>query len=154
VNYTLRPATSADREFAIELNRISMRPYFAELTAWNDLIGRAEMERRWAADPYHIIMVSGVRAGFLATVEREGLLILKHIEIVPQFRGQGLGAAIIRELIAKARMENMGVTLYVLKTNPARQLYERLGFTVVEELDTGWRGVKYRMVNPCPKGER
>ena len=143
--YDLRPGTDDDVEFAIELNRTSMLPYLHELPQWNDRIGRAEMERRWAGDPYQIIIVGETRAGMLALGRRGGQVILKHIELMPEFRGKGIGAAIVQEVIEQARAEGLGVTLHVLKSNPAIRLYERLGFRIVEEVDTGWRGVKFKM---------
>ena len=143
--YQLRPATADDLEFAIELNRISMKPYLAELPDWTDEIGRNEMQRRWAADPYQIILIDGNRAGMLVVTERDGLRILKHVELMPEYQGRGIGSAVIREVVANASREGLGVTLYVLTSNPARRLYERLGFVVTETVDTGLYGVKYRM---------
>ena len=35
--------------------------------------------------------------------------------------------------------------LMVLNVNPAKRLYERLGFRTVEEIDTGQKGIKCRM---------
>jgi hypothetical protein len=39
----------------------------------------------------------------------------------------------MRILIEEAARENKAVTLGVVKTNPARRLYERLGFSVTHE---------------------
>jgi ribosomal protein S18 acetylase RimI-like enzyme len=146
VVYTLRTGTDADLEFALELNRLSMLPYLAELPEWTEAIGRAEMERRWAADQYQIILVDGERAGMLAQAQRDNQVVLKHIELMPEYQGRGIGSAVIRDVIEQARSKGLSVTLHVLKSNPARGLYERLGFRVVEEVDTGWRGVKFKMV--------
>jgi len=45
---------------------------------------------------------------------------------------------------------NLTVTLMVLNVNPAKRLYERLGFRTVEELDTGQKGIKCRMEAAAP----
>jgi ribosomal protein S18 acetylase RimI-like enzyme len=59
------------------------------------------------------------------------------VEILPAFRGRGLGSAIVRDLLAEAHARSVPVTLQVLKENPrARGLYERLGFAVTGETDT------------------
>ena len=64
---------------------------------------------------------------------------------MPEYQGRGTGTAIILDLIAQARALQLPVTLHVLDVNPARSLYERLGFRIVAEVDAGPNGVKYLM---------
>ncbi len=59
------------------------------------------------------------------------------IAILPAFRGQGLGTACLRELMQDASSLSIHVEIH----NPARRLYERLGFTAEGEL----QGVHQRM---------
>jgi GNAT superfamily N-acetyltransferase len=49
---------------------------------------------------------------------------------------QGLGTAIIKHLLRQASQQNMPASLQVLEVNPARQLYERLGFRAIGETAT------------------
>ncbi len=56
-----------------------------------------------------------------------------QIQIAPALQGQGLGTALLLECIAQARAAGKDITLHVLKANPARRLYERLGFVVEAE---------------------
>jgi ribosomal protein S18 acetylase RimI-like enzyme len=46
-------------------------------------------------------------------------------------RGQGVGELLIRALIAEATGRGLRLSLNVRDTNPARRLYERMGFRVV-----------------------
>jgi ribosomal protein S18 acetylase RimI-like enzyme len=46
-------------------------------------------------------------------------------------RGQGVGEALIRALLTKASSRGLRLSLNVRQTNPARRLYERLGFHYV-----------------------
>jgi ribosomal protein S18 acetylase RimI-like enzyme len=55
------------------------------------------------------------------------------IALVPECRGQGIGTALIRSLMAEARAGGADVTLYVERFNPAFRLYTRLGFEPVED---------------------
>jgi ribosomal protein S18 acetylase RimI-like enzyme len=55
------------------------------------------------------------------------------ISLVPEARGRGIGAAILRDIQAEAEALGRSVTIHVEKNNPARSLYERLGFGVVED---------------------
>jgi ribosomal protein S18 acetylase RimI-like enzyme len=52
---------------------------------------------------------------------------LVDIALLPKFRKQGYGSAAIRELFELGKP----VTLHVSIDNPARNLYERLGFVEV-----------------------
>jgi ribosomal protein S18 acetylase RimI-like enzyme len=53
---------------------------------------------------------------------------------LPEHQGRGIGTALLREFINSAHEKGVSATLEVLKANePARRLYERLGFTVVFE---------------------
>lgn len=53
--------------------------------------------------------------------------------VVPEFRGQGIGAAMISDLIQAARNLYPAVSLSVSQGNPAQRLYERLGFRLVKQ---------------------
>src|SRR4051794_1727725 len=57
------------------------------------------------------------------------------IGVADTVRGQGVGGALMRALIAEADARRVGLCLNVRETNPARRLYERLGFNYVP----GWQ---------------
>lgn len=67
---------------------------------------------------------------------RPDLIFLSSIEITPSFQRRGIATRLVRELIHEGQKSNLPVQLYVLKVNPARALYERLGFDIVDETDT------------------
>lgn len=53
--------------------------------------------------------------------------------VVGDLRGRGLGAALVEDSVAEARRLGFDALQFnlVFASNPARQLYERLGFTVI-----------------------
>ncbi|WP_405491442.1 GNAT family N-acetyltransferase [Nocardia sp. NBC_00511] len=53
------------------------------------------------------------------------------IGVAPESRGTGLGTALMSELLEHARVTYPAVSLSVRLENPARRLYQRLGFTDV-----------------------
>jgi ribosomal protein S18 acetylase RimI-like enzyme len=57
----------------------------------------------------------------------EGIHVL-DIAVLPAWRGQGIGTRCLQGLIARAAHRQVPVTLLVAPHNPARRLYERLGF--------------------------
>ena len=50
------------------------------------------------------------------------------IGVKPNARGQGVGEKLMRALIGEAARRGLGLNLSVRSENPARRLYERLGF--------------------------
>jgi ribosomal protein S18 acetylase RimI-like enzyme len=53
------------------------------------------------------------------------------IGVKPQIRGQGVGGMLLDALIAEAARRGVGLCLNVRHDNPARRLYERVGFRLV-----------------------
>lgn len=68
-------------------------------------------------------------AGRLMLGEANGDMRILDILVAPERRGQGIGGAIIAALQQQA---GRSILLHVAKDNPARRLYERLGFRVTE----------------------
>ncbi|WP_349359169.1 GNAT family N-acetyltransferase [Stappia sp.] len=55
------------------------------------------------------------------------------IALLPDARGNGLGRAMMEDVMALARADGLGVGIHVEYNNPAMRLYSRLGFTKRED---------------------
>ncbi len=53
------------------------------------------------------------------------------IGVMPHCRGRGVGETLLDALIAEATRRGVGLCLNVRHDNPARRLYERVGFALV-----------------------
>lgn len=100
-----------------------------------------QMQRRayalqFPAAEHSLIVQDGQPVGRLIVLHDDQAIGLTDIALLPAFRGRGLGSAIIRGLQAEAAAAGKPLQLQVMKTNPARRLYERLGFTVCGETAT------------------
>jgi len=69
---------------------------------------------------------------------------LIDISLVPSQRGRGLGTALLGLLVAQADLQSWSIALHVEPANPARRLYERLGFTLTHP-PTHTQGVYLRL---------
>jgi ribosomal protein S18 acetylase RimI-like enzyme len=56
------------------------------------------------------------------------------IAVRPELLGRGVGGALLARLLELARPHYPGVVLSVRAANPARRLYERHGFIIVDEM--------------------
>lgn len=55
------------------------------------------------------------------------------IAFMPEHRGRGFGAALLRDLMEEAAAVGKAVSIHVEKFNPAMRLYRRLGFARAED---------------------
>ena len=58
---------------------------------------------------------------------------LIDIALLPEHRGKGIGGSLMRQTLDEARLAGKPVRIHVEHNNPARRLYDRLGFRPVED---------------------
>ena len=137
-NITLRPAQPDDEGFLFELYAGTRRE---EMQAWGldgamlDQMLRMQFDGRqgtyrvqFARADHHIIVHEGRSVGRIL-IDRSGTeIVLVDVALLPALRGRGIGTGLLRDLLDEAAEAGRAVRLKVLLTNPARRLYERLGF--------------------------
>lgn len=129
---TFRAASEADVPFLLELRRQTMTEHLQRSGV--EASDSERIERVLANfDCAEIILLSGTPVGLLKVVRSQDNWDLVQIQILPQKQGGGLGGIILKKLLADADEARTAVTLSVLRANPARRLYERLGFRIVGE---------------------
>ena len=146
MDFTLRPATAADREWLWQTKTRCLRRYVEQTWGvWDEASQRARFDDMFDVSEIQVIVLAGGDAGFIAARHAPDEIRLFHIMIAAEFQNQGLGTAVLRELLAVAQVRGVPVRLQVLRVNPARRLYDRLGFAVIEETPTHnrmlWRPV-------------
>jgi GNAT superfamily N-acetyltransferase len=128
----LRPAIREDVPFLLELRCQTMHPHLLA----SGLIPSLEEDMRRVLlrfDCAQVILLANKPVGLLK-VSRDGMdWDLIQIQLTPSLQGQGFGAQLIQSIISQARQAGASLKLDVLKANPARRLYERLGFTTIAE---------------------
>lgn len=106
----------------------------AQKTAFLDMQFRAQhahYQTHYSDALWLVIERDGVAIGRIYLVHWPRELRLIDIAILPEFRGQGAGTAILADLFEEAA--GKPVTIHVEKNNPARTLYARLGFQPIGE---------------------
>ena len=145
---TLRPVTEADREL---LYRIYASTRTAELAQvpWDDAQKEAFLRFQFEAQrqyydqqfpnaAFDVIELGGEPIGRLYVDRRDAEIRLIDIALLPSSRGQGLGGAILADLLAEGRRQGLLVRIHVEQDNPAMRLYRRLGFEKIEEQGVYW----------------
>jgi GNAT superfamily N-acetyltransferase len=95
----------------------------------------AAFRERWNVPEVRIITLDGADIGWLQSMTRDGALFLAQFFVEPAHRRQGIGTEVMNHLIEEAKLAGHAMTLGVVKTNPALQLYQRLGFRTTHDDD-------------------
>lgn len=136
VSYSLRPATVDDYEFVYQLKAVTLKPYVSQIWGWDEPDQRTRFAASFDPAEYQIILFEQQAIGALSVQVEPMAVNLAGIYLLPESQRQGLGTAVITDILISAREAGLPVRLQVLKPNPARRLYERLGFRLVAETDS------------------
>jgi ribosomal protein S18 acetylase RimI-like enzyme len=136
---TLRPAKEGDRVWLRALHHAAMREVVEQIWGWDEAEQDRYFDRAFDIEKVRIVRLDSDDVGAIRIDSFEDCLFLADIEIEPAYQGQGIGTRLILELQNEAGGLGLPVTLQVLKSNRARQLYERLGFVVTGETETHYR---------------
>jgi GNAT superfamily N-acetyltransferase len=80
-----------------------------------------------------LLECDGVPIGRVYIDETAAAVNLVDIALLPERRRRGIGRAVLADLLSQAAERGKPVILYVEKNNPARALYDALGFAVVRD---------------------
>lgn len=112
--------------------------------AWEEGAKEAFLEHQFSAQDHHyrtnypganldVIEVDGAPAGRLYVHRGPAEIRIMDIALAPPFRGRGIGTALLRDLMEEAGASGRALSIHVEVNNPARRLYERLGFVPAGE---------------------
>jgi ribosomal protein S18 acetylase RimI-like enzyme len=127
----VRPARPSDRDFFHELRKAALGPYVEEIWGWNEADQRARSDLVFERYPVEIVEEKGLAIGCLSVVHEDDQDLLELVALLPESQSQGIGSALIAAVQEEAAERGVPLRLSVLANNPARALYERLGFRVV-----------------------
>jgi ribosomal protein S18 acetylase RimI-like enzyme len=151
-NYKIRPATPSDEPFLWEMLYHSLyieagsAPYPREILK-NPQLARYVIGWGRTGDMGFIAIdlnnktPIGVVWSRLATPDDQGFAYVDQqtpelgIAVLPDYRGKGVGTALLDRHLAEAKKFYTAISLSVSPNNPAKRLYERQGFKIVDVCD-------------------
>jgi GNAT superfamily N-acetyltransferase len=151
---SFRPETDEDEAFSRSVYAAS-REEELRVVPWTAeekgafLGSQFEAQRRFYRDQFPaadflVILVDGRPAGRLYVHRAAGEINLVDVALLPAWRNSGVGGALVAELLDESRRTGLPVRLHVEHQNPARRLYDRLGFVPIADLGVyvhmEWRG--------------
>ena len=133
---SLRQADENDLDFLWRLHRATMHDSVEQTWSWEDEDQERRFRRKFEPKRIQIVLHRADPIGALSVDYERTRVFLGVIEIAPEYQRRGIGAYLIRQLCDQADAANLPLELQVLKVNPAKRLYERLGLAIIGETDT------------------
>jgi ribosomal protein S18 acetylase RimI-like enzyme len=140
---SLRDTCPEDEEFLLQVY-YSTRADEMALVPWTDEqkagfvrmqfnAQHAHYHQSFPAADYKIILRHDEPVGRLY-VDKDGETFeILDVTIVPAHRNEGIGSGLLRQLLAEATHERKVVRIHVESYNPSQSLFQRLGFSMIEE---------------------
>jgi len=135
VRYEFKQCEEGDRAWAYALKSEAYREVGErQFGPWDEKFQSGLFAARWNPAISRIVLVGGMPAGLLALEDRGDEWWIDEIQVASEWRGKGIGSAILRDLIDRAREDRKPLRLRVLRENArAQKLYRQLGFLVAGE---------------------
>ena len=138
----LRPITPEDESFLFEVYA-STRADEMKLVPWSEAQQEEFLRMQFTAQhkhyqseypdaDYQIILLHDRSIGRLYVDRRASEIRILDVTLLPEYRNRGIGTPLIQALIAEGKNTGKAVSIYVDNFGGAASLFERLGFSKVE----------------------
>jgi GNAT superfamily N-acetyltransferase len=138
---TLRPIAEGDDAFLYRVYAGTREEELAQVD-WDREQKERFLQMQFAAQHHYymehytgaafqVILVDGQPAGRLYVARWPQEIRIVDIALLAPYRNRGIGSLLLRGLLAEGAQAGKPVTIHVEQFNPARRLYERLGFAKV-----------------------
>jgi GNAT superfamily N-acetyltransferase len=140
---TCRPIHPDDKDFLYAVYAGTRAEELAPLD-WNEEQKTAFLKMQFSAQhqyyqeqfpdaAFKVVLLDGKPIGRLYVERRENEIRVIDIALLPEYRNGGIGTSLLKELIAEADEAHKPVRIHIERFNRALRLYERLGFTKLED---------------------
>lgn len=134
MSFELMRATEADKTFLLTLRKLTMVEHLEKAGLY-----LSDDEHAFRLNDHYecsyLIICSGEKVGTLKYRELAEKIEVMQLQILPESQGKGLGKLVMEAVLGWSKEKRKKIELAVLKANPARSFYERLGFLVTGEDD-------------------
>jgi len=127
MDYTLRPASKEDYQYCYRLTKRNMYDLYCR--HWGGWMA-AEFRNGLVLNNITMVIIAGRRAGYISVKRTPDTIYIDNIQISPAWQGHGIGSDILNRILDGS--DKKSVKLATFDDNPAKRLYERMGFSVVE----------------------
>jgi GNAT superfamily N-acetyltransferase len=134
-NWRFGTPSEADFEPLLAIRIEVMREHLERVFRYKPSRARRIFRQHFDEPGLRLILVNGARAGCVAFRRGQDEIRIDSFYLAPRYHNRGLGAAILKVLLAKADAAALPVRLDVLRGSPADRFYERHGFVKLSQDD-------------------
>jgi len=111
------------------LYEAAMRGHIEAIWGWDPAWQAADFSQAYAKLPTYLIERDGATCGYLQLELRPDDVYVRMLIVAPEARSQGIGAAVLAALVARAARAGRTVCLRVFRINQAAyRFYQRAGW--------------------------
>ena len=139
MKYTFRKCEGTDIQFIYELKEKCFKWHVEKIYGWNGKIQIELTEKEMAEHmtDMNIVQHEGKDIGlFTFYYDDTGDACIGMFAILPEYQGKGIGTQILLNVLEENK--NVRIYLKTYKENPARNLYQRVGFKKYDETEKHW----------------
>ncbi|RQS35443.1 N-acetyltransferase [Burkholderia sp. Bp8992] len=135
MNLTFVPTSQSDAETLVAIRIAAMRDSLERIGRFDPQRARDRFLASFDPALCRFIEADGARAGFYMVRPNADHWLLDHLYIVPAHQGKGIGAAVLREIFARADAQRITVRVGALRDSASNRFYERHGFVQTDEAE-------------------
>ncbi len=140
---SLRPIAPQDDEFLYRVYASTRQEELAQVN-WDAAQKEAFLRMQFEAQAkyysenyigaqFQIVLLDDTPVGRLYVARWAKEIRIMDIALLPEYRGRGIGSVLLKDILAEGQAHGVSVTIHVERLNPARHLYDRLGFRLAED---------------------
>jgi len=141
---SFRRAIANDRAFLLTLRKTSMNAHLKVAGIYLDDHSHMQRIDEFFSDS-NIILYQNKTIGLLKLGLFSDKIHIRQFQLMPQYQGLGIGSRVLGLVKCKAQEKKLDITLNVLLNNPAKELYLRHDFVVIDsnelEFQMRWQWV-------------
>jgi GNAT superfamily N-acetyltransferase len=126
-------ATEADLDALVAIRVEAMRDSLEQIGRFDPERARERFRSGFVPACTQFVLVNGARAGFVVVKQQGAELLLDHLYVSPGFQSQGVGAAVLEHVFARADGIGAPVRVGALRQSASNRFYLRHGFIQVDE---------------------
>ena len=138
MEYTTRNCKYDDLEFILKLKELGLKWYIEIIYGWDIDVQREKTKKELDRfiDNMKIIQVDNKDIGVTTFFKEKEYYCVGLTIVHPDYQNKGIASDIIKKYINTAKEDNIKIIIKTYKENPAKNLYEKLGFKKYDEDDT------------------
>jgi ribosomal protein S18 acetylase RimI-like enzyme len=131
--FRLRQASTNDAPLFYSVIDQTMREFISTTWGtWNEDRVRRESHEDSRSPNAQVVLVDDTSVGVFVVERFLTHIQIEQIYLLPEYQRLGIGTALIKSLMFDAAQFKIPVRLRVMRVNPAKSFYERLGFIITE----------------------